>query len=667
MLTFFLISHVSVLNTAPEGINEEVDEVEESDSSKKSLHANIPVSPLVRVPLTLTDTQEKDGYDSDGQIGPFLDAVDEQGPDEIDEGNLPEFQAAEVEINEGLGNMTDTNVIVPSENPGSFVDIEEEKLLNFKVKELRDELKKRNLSPKGLKGELTARLKDGLEKKLPILSKEMAVGRAKNDLSGFASTAMWVTLEPEEAVVVEPDRPSNCLHAPTVSPEEERFMVVKHNFPQKFDREPFTGSVKKGCFHPNGKTKKAQGKQVFETISLEKAGRPCPKFLKKHNLTRDSLPQDWFNAFLPVYGKKHKSMRANDECFTHKWCLYTNKKAYLMGAGQPKGLYPTWKPFTFEEVEHHLALYFMQGLNPSPQIEAKFASQAQDPIQGNDLCHRVFGCDADRRHKQFKCFFSVSDPSKVTPPKSTHPNHKVNSFMRHVQEVSIEGWLLGRDISCDEQTWGFKGKHKDKLRITYKKEGDGFQCDAICDDGYTFTFFFRNQPAPKKYLDKGLSPLHSRVMGMFDQLDEKFHNCWFDNLYLSAKFAKAAYIHPKKVRISGPTRKAGRGLPSSVLQEEEKNITEIRKVRGTCKAAVLQGDPDVPDLVAVSYYDQKPVHFLSTICEEIQWIVKQRQVYDVDTNTNRTLEFLRLNVNDAYNNDMGGGRHCRPTPELLPV
>ena len=26
---------------------------------------------------------------------------------------------------------------------------------------------------------------------------------------------------------------------------------------------------------------------------------------------------------------------------------------------------------------------------------------------------------------------------------------------------------------------------------------------------------------------------------------------------------------------------------------------------------------EMPDLVAVSYYDQKPVHFLSTICESI--------------------------------------------------
>ena len=65
-------------------------------------------------------------------------------------------------------------------------------------------------------------------------------------------------------------------------------------------------------------------------------------------------------------------------------------------------------------------------------------------------------------------------------------------------------------MSGDEQTMGFKGKHSDKLRISYKKEGDGFQCDCLTDDGYTFTFYFRNQPAPKNYLDLGFSPLHSR-------------------------------------------------------------------------------------------------------------------------------------------------------------
>ena len=51
-------------------------------------------------------------------------------------------------------------------------------------------------------------------------------------------------------------------------------------------------------------------------------------------------------------------------------------------------------------------------------------------------------------------------------------------------------WRLGHDISGNEQTIGFQGHHADKLRITYKAEGDGFQCDAICDAGYTQTFFF---------------------------------------------------------------------------------------------------------------------------------------------------------------------------------
>ena len=72
------------------------------------------------------------------------------------------------------------------------------------------------------------------------------------------------------------------------------------------------------------------------------------------------------------------------------------------------------------------------------------------------------------------------------------------------------------------------------------------------------------------------------------------------------------------------------------------------------KAAILDGDPDVPNLVAVSYYDQKPVHCLSTICESIHWIQCQKQVYCSETQQLETLKFLRLNVNNDYNHDMGG-------------
>ena len=51
--------------------------------------------------------------------------------------------------------------------------------------------------------------------------------------------------------------------------------------------------------------------------------------------------------------------------------------------------------------------------------------------------------------------------------------------------VSMSPWRLGRDISWDEQMISFQGRHADKLHITYKAEGDGFQCDTLADAGFT--------------------------------------------------------------------------------------------------------------------------------------------------------------------------------------
>ena len=174
-----------------------------------------------------------------------------------------------------------------------------------------------------------------------------------------------------------------------------------------------------------------------------------------------------------------------------------------------------------------------------------------------------------------------------------------------------------RDLSGDEETMGFKGKHIDKLRITYKAEGDGFQCDAICDDGYTFTFFFRNQPAPKKYLDAGFSPLHARIMALFDCFTDEYHMVRFDNLYMSAKFALQSFQHPKKVMVEGVARTGGRGIPAEVMQSEVTTKSAIVAIEGTVKAALLKdcGPLALSPLVAVSVYDTEPVHFLSTCCE----------------------------------------------------
>ena len=107
-------------------------------------------------------------------------------------------------------------------------------------------------------------------------------------------------------------------------------------------------------------------------------------------------------------------------------------------------------------------------------------------------------------------------------------------------------------------------------------------------------------------------------------------------------------------QILGPTWKSGQGLPKCVLQEEKTSPSDIRAVCGTVKAAVLEGDPKIPNLVAVSYYDQKPVHFLSTICESIKWIQCEKPVFCIETEQVENMKFLCLNINDNYNHDMGG-------------
>ena len=175
--------------------------------------------------------------------------------------------------------------------------------------------------------------------------------------------------------------------------------------------------------------------------------------------------------------------------------------------------------------------------------------------------HRSFGPNAERRHKYFKDFHALQDPRIFPPERKKQPNWKVRPLLQWMNVIMPIAWLLGYAFSIDEMTMGFKGNHQDKRRITYKVEGDGFQADALCQDGYTYKVHLRNDPAPRKYTSMGLSPLHARVMWLFDSLNDKFHHCAMDNLYNSAAFCKAAFKHGYQVLVHGVTRKGMRGIP----------------------------------------------------------------------------------------------------------
>ena len=275
------------------------------------------------------------------------------------------------------------------------------------------------------------------------------------------------------------------------------------NFDETFDRGIFAEKSKERELARGGRNYKKDGSgrpRLFEKVRQK--GRPCNSWLQKHNLNEDSHPLDWLVAFL-------KKPNGRGTIF-NDWISWTNANGILTNCGAVGGLYPTWKPFSIKEIQQFVGVYILDGLSISPQIQYKFKSQRQDPVNGNDLCYQVFGSDAEKRYKQFRSLFVIQDPMLPIPNRKLAPNHKVDPLLLRMLKVFSECWESGPNVAGDEQDAGFKGNHPDKQRVSYKKEGDGFLIDALCDDGFTITFYFRNTPAPQKWVSKGFSPTHSR-------------------------------------------------------------------------------------------------------------------------------------------------------------
>jgi len=458
-------------------------------------------------------------------------------------------------------------------------------------------------------------------------------------------------LFPSATAVQEPANPTfKQPRAPTINAKDAKFVPKKYEFDEVFTIPSFEGKRyvyeidRRKNIKLDTKTKRPKKKEVSRT-----KGCVNEDFKKKHGLSSKSMPWDFVDAFIPF--KENKRVSERDHFSFEKMTRWTNNKAILAGAGSTT--YHDFKPFTPQEIRQHFGIYVLHGIQPSPRVEYKFRSQRQDPVSGNDFVFSSFGPNAERRHKHFKAFLSCVNPAIDPPSRDTHPNWKVRALIKWINKISPEAWSCACQIAVDEMTMRFKGHHRDKLRITFKAEGDGFMADALCDDGYCYQIYFRNDPAPKKYLDMGLSPLLARTMFLFDALRDEHHCCGMDNLYNSAAFCKYAYNHKNSVLVHGVTRKWGRGIPDCVLQEEVINRNAQIAVRGTVKAAKLVGDPDCPNLIASSVYDTKPVHYLSMVSKSIKWKKLERKVFNVETNQVETMEFLRLNQIDAYNHGMG--------------
>ena len=354
----------------------------------------------------------------------------------------------------------------------------------------------------------------------------------------------------------------------------------------------------------------------------------------------DGHPYDYCRSLLP-----HISRARPKDYFDTQltpewlgWCTTaTNLRAYSSGAGA--GEYQDFVPFDLAEVYKMIGVLFANGLTPKPLFDHWFCSQEEEPLFGSTMISNALNrknpvtgktIKARRRWKHFRRYFTMQDYREVPREQQRkNPLWKVQRLIDELNKQAKDMWVPGIFVAIDEQTIGFQGQSGLKLRISYKQEGDGFQCDAVCDSGYTFSFYFRHGAPPDlddKYKDLDLSPTARRVVWLAERLPNKWTRIFMDNLFNSQKLFTA--LHRTQALAHGVARTNGHGIPPSINQREEKNVKLAESMRGTTRAARLHNSDQCPDLFAVSVYDTKPVHILSTVAECVEWIVKERKVWD---------------------------------------
>ncbi len=112
-------------------------------------------------------------------------------------------------------------------------------------------------------------------------------------------------------------------------------------------------------------------------------------------MNNESNPADWVRVLIPELTPKGDSKVAS----LSKLRQYTNMNAEmdLAGLGDSGELSYKFVPFTPKELEQHLSLYIVQGLNPSTQLQMKTKLQYHEAVQEIDLVAEKIGENFERR------------------------------------------------------------------------------------------------------------------------------------------------------------------------------------------------------------------------------------------------------------------------------
>ena len=250
----------------------------------------------------------------------------------------------------------------------------------------------------------------------------------------------------------------------------------------------------------------------METLAeeLPPPKKQYPEFSKPHSDDSSVVSGDDFKGW----------MREEDDLFDTQMTpdfsrmvivLCTNGHAAADGAGFGGLTYHDYVPFVHVEINKMIGLLFANGISPKPTMELWFKTTTEHRLFGNDFIAAAMDKQMQdgkkvpgiRRWKHFRRFMCVYDfRVNANTKKEKNPLWKVQSLLTELNHQAKKMWLTGKWVSIDEQTLGFKGKSAIKICISYKREGNGFQCDAVYD---------RDKHSPSTSAT-GVSPYNSSFM-----------------------------------------------------------------------------------------------------------------------------------------------------------
>ena len=346
----------------------------------------------------------------------------------------------------------------------------------------------------------------------------------------------------------------------------------------------------------------------------------------------------------------------------------TNEYAAAKGAGSPE-FYKTYRPFGVDEIVCANGLLLRNGVSPVPSMALNFKDPRESFVFGDNRVRDVWpgeNCGgSERRWIQFRSFFHIQTHSpfeyKKADPKTgafvklnyetAGPLKKLEPMLSYCRYKWTSGWRPGKKLSLDEETQGFKGRSSLVTRIKYKREGDGFQADCICDDGYTITFWFRCDHLPCT-AEKDVSDRDTRCAWLVDQLPGAWYWLFMDNLFTSWKFGEM--LAKRQCLFAGTcTVEQWRGMHGEVVQKAVTKKAELERAKGTLLASVRAKDmPQGCEVICTSYYDDSPFHMMSNVVEGVEVIEFSRKCFNVSTQKHFWVVIKRLSLADLYNHNM---------------